>query len=78
MGFVYDDTQIFIDSFLDLGAIDLPVSHWLTPGVRSVLTANTKRKNPAWMIDCSVCLGRERQQRGGAELSPVGEGRTRF
>lgn len=44
MGFVYDDTQIFIDSFLDLGAIDLPVSHWLTPGVRSVLTANSKRK----------------------------------
>lgn len=30
------------------------------------------------MIDCSVCLGRECQQRERAELNPVGRGRTCF
>jgi len=46
MSFVYDDAQIFIDFFIDLGAINLPVSHWVTPEIISVLTASRKRQKP--------------------------------
>lgn len=36
---------------IDLGAINLPVSHWVTPGIISVLTANRKRKKTTTNLD---------------------------
>lgn len=56
MSFVYDDAQIFIGFLIDLGATNLPVSHWVTPEIISVLSANRKRGGKTNLDDLLLCV----------------------